>query len=85
MSRLRTPPVTRLIKELALTEDGGAAMLAVRLGVSPSTLSRWQKGKNRPQPEMENQIRCRVPRGRTVGMGLGLPFAFPDAQPPPAP
>lgn len=81
MGRARRISVSRLIKDLAATEDGGSAMLAVRLGVSPSTLGRWERGKNRPQPEMESRIRSLAAKRGLTPDDVQLPLFSQGQQP----
>lgn len=46
----------KIIFRFATYVSGGAAALAVKLGVQPSTISRWKNGQNLPRPYGRSQI-----------------------------
>jgi transcriptional regulator with XRE-family HTH domain/SAM-dependent methyltransferase len=54
--------VGQLVQALVASETGGREAVAVRLGVSASTVGRWEAGKSTPRPQLEGKIRALVAR-----------------------
>lgn len=62
-----------LLARLIALEEGDQNALAKRIGVAPSTISRWLTGRNRPQPLMEARLRS---LGRKRGVDKQCQFAL---------
>lgn len=54
--------IDQMVRALVASENGGREAIAARLGVSSSTVGRWETGKSRPRPSVEGKIRTLATR-----------------------